>query len=433
MHRKIIPSEQSIKATIFIPGSKSHTNRMLIIASLAEGTSILRNISLGDDSKVLLEALQRLGVHVDIQENTAIVHGTGGRFFPYSGEIDVGAAGTSMRFLTSLCSLVEGDIILKGSERMHERPIKDLVDALQQLGVSIEYLGKEGCPPLRIKGRKNILQKEISINGSTSSQFVSSLLMVAPYFNQDIHLTIVGKQVSASYKELTLDSMKEAGAKVDLVQKDCYRISSAHTYRAQDVVIEGDGSGAAYFWGLAAMSGGDITVKNISINSLQGDVQFVHILETMGCSVSSGNTEGSDWIRVQGPQTLRGTKTNMELLPDSAQTLAVVASVAEGNTEITGLSTLKVKETDRLEALHTELLKVGILSTITEDSITISGGTPHGAQIATYKDHRMAMSFALLGSVCDQIVIEDAEVVSKSFPQFWDMLSEVGVSSKIIS
>lgn len=424
------PLEKIRSGVIQLPGSKSYTNRALIIASLAKGKSILTGVSLSDDSRVLMDSLKKLGVTLKQAGGILTVMGTGGKFLPYRGEIDVHGAGTALRFLTALCSLVPNtDITLRGNERLHARPIKDLVDTLRSLGAGIEYLGKEGCPPIRIQGTKIVTKQEVTIPGQTSSQFISALLLVAPLLPKGLKLNISGEQTSKSYIDMTVASMQSFGVTVSNNQYREYIIPPKQNYLPQEYQIEGDLSGASYFWGMAAVAGRKVKVTNLNLQSAQGDLQFPKLLQQMGCDVTTGETNGSGWIEVGRTGPLKSIAADMSSMPDTAQTLAVVASCAKGKSLLTGLSTLKNKETDRLSALQKELDKTGIKTEIGNDYVMIQGATPHGARIASYGDHRMAMAFAILGSTVPNITIESPEVVNKSFPNFWDKIRSLGIKT----
>lgn len=413
-----------IAASIPISGSKSYTNRALVMAALASGTSTLTSCSPSRDCEALIAALQRFGVMIETPDSaTIIVKGTRGHLVPYQGTIDVGPAGTTMRFLTALCAGIPGaDIILRGSERMHERPIGSLVETLREAGACIEYMGREGCPPLRIHSTKELQGNDLHIDGTTSSQFLSAILLASPLFKGGIDLSVVGTQVSTSYVDMTLQGMREFGISPECKGYTSFRVPAEQKYTARTYCVEGDASGASYLWAIAAVSGGSVTVENINPHSAQGDIEFPKLLERMGCVVT--HTHNS--ITVSGPRTLLAIDADMELMPDTAQTLAVVAAFARGDTTIRGLQTLRGKETDRIDAVHRELLKIGITSTPGADYLIVHGGAPHGGRISTYEDHRMAMSFAVCSAAIDGMIIEEPHVVEKSFPNFWDVLTQLG-------
>lgn len=427
---RLLPPSSPIDVAVSLPGSKSFTNRALVLAASADGTTILEAASLSDDSLVLLDGLRALGAELLIEGERVTVTGTGGRWRPYKGRIDVGHAGTSMRFLTSLCVLAEGaEVHLCGSERMHQRPIGDLVAAWQSAGAHIQYEGEEGCPPLLIKGRSLPPQEggyTLSMPGQISSQFMTSLLLCGPQFPGSLTLQVEGDQISTSYIDMTFDMMRLFGLKVENHSYRSYHVPAGQAPKPGRYTIEGDASGGSYFWGLAAISGGRVRVHNANPDSCQGDIHFPTLLAKMGCEVQQGETEGVPWIEVKGGP-LTGVSVDMSDMPDTAMTLAVIASCAQGQTTITGLSTLRHKETDRLQAMQVELAKVGIKSEITDESITVTGGQPTAGSICTYDDHRMAMAFSLLGVVTEGIVIQDPGVVSKSFPDFWKRLAVAGV------
>lgn len=423
---KILPLKNMIDCEVTIPGSKSYTNRALIMGALANGKTTLTGISESDDSVAMIKALQQLGVEIKQTGETIEIIGTGGQFRPFSGTINVGAAGTTMRFLASVAALVPGEIILDGSERMRERPINELVDALRDLGVRIEYMMKEGCPPLKIHGG-SIKGGTVEMDGSFSSQYFTSLMLIAPVLEKGIKIIVKGEQVSKSYIDMTVDGLESFGVKVTNNNYEEYVIAPGSHYKPTNYHIEGDCSGAAYFWSIAALNGGHIRVHNINPTSAQGDVHFPDLLEKMGCKVVKNQVR--KWIEVTGVTELNGLAevVDMESMPDTAQPLAVVASFANGITHLGGLSTLRIKETDRIAAMNIELAKCGVETEIGSDWIKIIPGKPIGTVIDTYKDHRMAMSFALLGTKVNGVIVNEPNVVSKSFPEFWDLLDQIGV------
>lgn len=426
----IHPPKNPTKAELAMPGSKSFTARALIAAALAEGESILSGASKSEDSAVLIEALRQLGVDISRQNSTVTVVGRGIEFKPFHGTIGVNDSGTAMRFLASLAALVPGQVTLDGSERMRERPIGELVDALRSLGASIEYSSKQGFPPLVIRGGA-IRGGRASLSGRVSSQYISALLFILPFLGEDAAIEVKGRQVSPSYIDMTLDALKGFGVLIKNEDYGRYTIDSRKArYAPARYHIEGDASGASYFWAIAALTGSTVRVTNINPISSQGDVRFPNLLGKMGCRVTKNNNE--QWIEVTGPQTLKPITADMTSMPDTAQTLAVVASFAHGASTLNGLSNLQIKETERLTALKNELEKMGIASQAGPDSLTIHGGYPRGAPIAAYGDHRMVMSFAVAGSIIEGISIEEPDVVQKSFPDFWQKLNEIGVLTREI-
>jgi 3-phosphoshikimate 1-carboxyvinyltransferase len=422
-----LSTPDTIDARIAVPGSKSYTNRALIAAAIAKGESTLSGASTSADSDVLVQALRNLGVSIqNPTPDTMIIGGTGGSFSPFSGTIDIGPAGTAMRFLAALCAAIpSASIRLCGSARMHQRPIGPLVAALQQAGARIAYRGAPGCPPLHISSPTPLRGGRIEVDTSESSQFLSALLLISPLCSAGLEIAVSGNTVSRSYIDMTLQTLHAFGLDAGYTSNGTILVPPGQSYSSRHYHVEGDASGASYLWALAAISGGSVTVENIIPGSAQGDLAFPSILAQMGCSVQ----EEARAITVSGPRELRPIEVTMELLPDSAQTLAVVAACAKGRSVIRGLQTLRIKETDRISALHAELGKLGIRSEPGPDYLVIHGGTPTGARIATYEDHRMAMSFAALAAKIPGMRIEHPEVVQKSFPDFWQKLAQIGVTS----
>ncbi len=414
-------------ASVNLNGSKSLTNRALILAGQAVGKSILYNPAICDDAQVVIEALRKFGIKIEWSEDTLLIDRPD-KLTAYQGIIDVGPAGTAMRFLTSFVSTVPGSIVeLRGSERMHQRPINHLVDALVSQGVEINYLGNLNCPPLQIIGREKQDKFNVDIKADISSQFLSSLMLSAPSLATSVEINIIGDLISKSYIDLTLQVMNDFGVNV-IEQEGNYFLIFDSLPKAEAYQIDGDATGAGYFWCLAAATGQTITVNNISPESKQGDLDLIPILEKIGCQIERGERS----IAVKGQSNLQAIHADLEQLPDSAQTLAVLASLIPGTSRLTGLSTLKNKETDRLRALSQELKKLNIKTVVGDDFIEIFGGTIQipttGVVIETYDDHRMAMSFAILASIYPEIKIADPQVVSKSFPDFWQQIEVCGLS-----
>lgn len=384
---------------ITIPGSKSLTNRAIIMASLSNGLSKIKNISNSKDSQIMIKAMRKLGVKIKKNKNELQIIGNKGVFPKFSGAINVRSAGTAARFLTALVTLVPGKAVIKKSERMKMRPMKELSNALNKVRTG-----------------------KVSVRGDISSQFISSLLMITPALDKGLVINITGRKISSSYINMTIDLMKKFGVKVEKNNNKKFTIKK-QLYRQTNCVVESDLSGASYFFAAAAVTGKSIKVKNVNLDSVQGDRFFPDLLKKMGCEVKKNIEE--NWIEVKGPKILKGITVDMINMPDTAQTLAVVAAFAKGKTIITGLSTLKMKETDRLLALKNELNKMKIKSKITNDSITVIGGNPKKAVIETYEDHRMAMAFAVAKLKIPELKIKNPGVVKKSFPEFWEKFNKL--------
>ena len=407
-----IKTVDTVDAEIHLPPSKSYTNRALIAASLAEGSSTLLRPSVSDDSQVLMTALKEFGISIQKKANLLELSGSGGKLHPPSKEINVGNAGTAMRFLASFASLASGETLLTGDEQMRQRPMGDLLDALKVAG--IKSSSNNGFPPIKITGG-SLNGGPITIDGTISSQFISSLLLSAPYAKNDTLLHIRKQPSSLPYVDMSLHVMRSFGAEVTVLDPLTFQISKAQHYIGQTFAIEGDASAATYFFGAAAITGGHVTVKNLSPDSLQGDIRFLDILSEMGCKV----TKNEETIEVQGSK-LYGSDFDLNALPDCVPTLAVVAAFASGPTTITNVAHLRFKESNRLNALTSELTKIGAVVELHDDGLTIRPHSPHGARIETYNDHRIAMSFAMAGLRIPGMEITNPSCVAKSFPKFWD-------------
>ena len=416
---------RSPRATVRPPGSKSLTNRHLLCAALADGESVLRGASPSDDSQRMIVGLAALGVRVQApDEQTLRVEGCRGHLPETEATLDAGDAGTAMRFLTALCCVGHGDYKIDGSPRMRERPIGALVDGLSAIGASIGYGAAIGYPPLTIAAR-GLGGGEVGFEKLLSSQFLTAILLVAPYASRDVFITVEGGVTSRPYVDMTIRAMHTVGVDV-LGDDDRARmiVPAYQRYRAGPVEIEPDASGAGYFWAAAAVTGGRIAVEGLTRESCQGDAAFVDVLEQMGCTIECDDQS----IAVQGPTVgdLRGIDVDLNEMPDTVQTLASVALFAQGATTIRNVANLRVKETDRLAALERELTKCGARVQTTADSIRIE--PPRvvlPAEIETYNDHRMAMSFGVAGLAASGIIIRDAGCVSKSFPTFFEMIDEI--------
>jgi 3-phosphoshikimate 1-carboxyvinyltransferase len=414
---EIVPLTNPPRATVRVPGSKSITNRALILAALASDSfpGDLAGVLRSEDTEVMIEALRALGffVKTDWPNKHVRVYRGEGDFIPAaSANLFVANSGTSMRFLTALVSLGHGRYRLDGVPRMRERPIEDLLSALNQLGVRAWSETGNGCPPVIIE-TEGLAGGRARIRGDVSSQFLSGLLMVAPFARDDVTLEVEGSLVSEPYVSMTLAMMKRWGAEVEVKERS-FHIRATREYRLCEYAIEPDASAASYFWAAAAVTGGNVTVSGLTTNSLQGDVRFVDALEQMGCRIVRGDTG----ITVQGG-LLRGIDVDMNDISDTVMTLGAVACFAEGPTTIRNVGHIRHKETDRLAALAAELRRVGAEVEEFADGLTITPRPLHGAEIETYNDHRMAMSLALIGLRVPGIVIKNPGCVAKTYPDFF--------------
>lgn len=426
MNEYLVKRAGAVDITVDIPGSKSYTNRALAIASLAKGTSHLHNFLVSDDTTFMLRALEKLGIwsSMNVAEDTLEIIGGDGHFPAYLGELYVQNAGTAMRFLTSMLTLGKGNYLLSGNERMVKRPIGDLTKALQSIGVNVKARD-EVYPPVIIEG--NVFPGgSVSMPGTTSSQYISSLLITAPYGQKPLSITIEGDLVSRPYLDMTLDLMRTFGAKAENDDYRVFTVDNEVGYAGMDYRIEPDATNASYFLALPAVVGGRARVNNLSYhNSKQGDVKFVDVLEMMGCDVERGD----DYLEVRKDpkKQLKGIEVNLVDMPDVAQTLAVVALRAEGPTNVVGVHNLRVKETDRIEAVATELRTLGANVDEREDGFTVypKSTYPGGVKIATYDDHRMAMAFSLAGLFIEGVEINNPDCVSKTFPDYFSVLERI--------
>jgi 3-phosphoshikimate 1-carboxyvinyltransferase len=411
------------KAAIRVPGSKSYTHRVLIAAALADGESIVDGALFSRDTELTAAALNRFGadIEADAGQRRFIVRGTGGRLQPCREPIYLENSGTSMRLLTAIAALGEGEYILDGTPRMRERPMAELLAALKQLGVPAVSLAGNGCPPVRIGGGK-LAGGPVEIDCGISSQYLSGLLLAAPLTARGMAIKVIRGPVSKPYIELTLNVMRRAGISVEHRDYLEFSVPGRQAYRPGFRQVEPDCSQAGYFWAAAAICNAEIKVLDISPDSSQGDLQFIRVLEKMGCSVKFT----ADGIAVTGRDRLTAVEVDMGNMPDLVPTLAVVAAFAEGTTRITNVAHLRAKESDRLAAVAAELEKLGIETVCGPDSIAVTGGQPHGARIKTYDDHRIAMSFSLVGLRGPGVVIEDEGCGAKSFPDYWEVFARLG-------
>jgi 3-phosphoshikimate 1-carboxyvinyltransferase len=404
---------------VSVPGSKSYTHRALIVSSLADGESVLFNALLCEDTGRTVEALAKFGVEVSWESDHVRVLGKGGMFKATDEKIDVGNSGTSMRFLTALAALRTGITLLDGSERMRKRPIGELLNGLGELGVRAYSQEGDDCPPVIVQSR-GLQGGTAKVKGEESSQFLSGLLIVAPYAQKDVNIEVAGSLASKPYVDITREVMSSFGVEIRSQGYHSFFIKAGRQYLPQKYRIEGDASNASYFFSAAAVCRGRVRVRNLNPATIQGDIGFLEILERMGCRV----TRGSDWIEVLGGG-LDSVEIDMNEMPDLVPTLAVTAAFARGKTVIQNIGHLRLKESDRIHAVAAELSKMGIQVREGEDGLEILGGKPRGAEIETYNDHRMAMSFAIAGLAVPGVKIKEERCVDKSFPGFWEELQNL--------
>ncbi len=426
-----LPPLVSAHGTVRLPGSKSISNRMLLLAALSQGVTEIRDLLHSDDTERMLDGLRTLGVQVEVLselgkrvDNAYRVHGCGGNFSVKKAALFLGNAGTAFRPLTAVLALVGGEYELSGVARMHERPIADLVDALRGLGADISYLGAEGFPPLLIRPAKVHSANKISVRGDVSSQFLTALLMAAPLVQQDVVIEVAGELISKPYIEITLNMMAQFGVRVERDGWATFTVRAGSVYKSPGVVfVEGDASSASYFLAAGAIAG-SVRVEGVGKNSIQGDVRFAEALQAMGARVEMGD----NWMVAHAPEKgkLRAIDLDCNHIPDAAMTLAVCALFADGVTTLRNIASWRVKETDRIHAMATELRKVGAAVEAGADFIRI---TPPAkilhAAIDTYDDHRMAMCFSLVAFGGAGVRINEPECVVKTFPDYFARLDEV--------
>jgi 3-phosphoshikimate 1-carboxyvinyltransferase len=418
---------QHASGTVRLPGSKSLTNRALLLAALAEGTTALTNVLDAEDTQVMIGALRALGVNFTSTHVGLRVQGCAGVFPQRQAELFMGNAGTAMRSLTAALAFAGGTYRLDGVPRMRERPIGDLVDALNALGARVGYAGQAGYPPLKIEPAQLAGADRVDIRGEVSSQFVSGLLMAAPLIAPagGLAVRVPGTLISQPYVAMTIALMARFGVEVERREAadGCTFVVPRSGYRApEQLAIEGDASSASYFLALGALAGGPVRVQGAGSASVQGDVAFAHLLEAMGARV----TWGPDWIETAAGASLQAVDYDCGAIPDAAMTAGVVALFAQGRTRLRGIGSWRVKETDRIAALATELGKLGANVETGPDWLAVDGPvTLREAEIDTYDDHRVAMCFALAATGGVPVVIRDPRCVSKTFPTFFEVLASV--------
>lgn len=399
-----------------VPGSKSITNRALVLAALADGESVLEGVLHSDDTRHMRSALSALGIPIeDAGPTTLVVHGGRARLRAPSEPLFVGNSGTTVRFLTALACLVPGGVTLVGDEAMARRPIQDLVEGLRQLGVPVEC--ETGCPPLTIHGGR-LAGGVVSMRGDRSSQYFSALLMAASLAEASVTLDIAGTLVSRPYVDITRRMISDFGGTVESTARG-FRVNPRAAYVARAYRIEPDASSASYPFALAAVSGGTITVPGLGLHALQGDYAFLDVLANLGAKVERGETSST----VRGTGALTGLSVDMYDISDTVMTLAAIAPLLQGDTRIFNVANIRIKETDRLLATVSELARLGQGVRHGEDWLKIEPCPITPATVHCYADHRMAMSFAVLGAVSGGVRIEDPACVAKTYPGFWQDLA----------
>lgn len=416
---EITPLEKPVNATVEIPGSKSYTNRALVMAALTKGPVTLSNALTCEDTHAMIACLRALGLRIQTSPDQIIVCDDISMVQNRSYELFANDSGTTLRFLSALLCLTPGIKVIRGSARLNERPINDLVEALRLLGAKIDCLEKEGQPPLKITSSSLSLGGEVKLDASISSQFLSALLMIAPFLG-GLKIYLRGELISKPYIGMTIDAMHQWGVTVLPMEDGGYYIPSGQRYQKSAYRIEGDFSSAGYFFAIAVLTRSKMTLTNLDPSSLQADRKFLDLLAKMGNEVILSD----QGITVLGNGILP-LSIDMEDCPDQVQTMAVLAAFAKGVTTISGVRSLRVKETERVQALKKELAKMGIKTEDTYDTLTIYGGAPQPASIDTYGDHRMAMAFAVAGTKLAGMKIRNPEVVNKTFPTFWEKLSSL--------
>ena len=423
-NQKKLKAIQSVSGQVTLPGSKSITNRILLLSAIADGETMIKHPLQSDDTHHMIEALKILQVDLTQNKNGDIhIKGSQGQFKNKSAEIFLGNAGTAFRPLTAALSFSQGNYMLSGVPRMHERPIKDLVDALLQLNANISYLNQEGYPPLKISPSEIIVNSSVKIRGDISSQFLTALLMAIPLTKKEVSIEIVGDLISKPYIDITLNLMSRFGVHVKKIDWQHFLIPGSSAYVSPgEIFVEGDASSASYFLAAGALAG-DIEVKGIGKNSIQGDVKFTEALALMGAKIKT--LEAS--IKVSKVKTLQAINLDCNHIPDAAMTLAVLALFANGTTKLHNIGSWRVKETDRIKAMATELKKLGAAVVEGEDFIEI---TPplhikENVEIDTYDDHRIAMCFSLVSLKNIPITINDPACVNKTFPTYFEVLESI--------
>jgi 3-phosphoshikimate 1-carboxyvinyltransferase len=410
---------KEVSATVCVPGSKSLTQRALVAAALAQNNSFINNALIAQDSLHLIEGLRALGAQIVSAKGGFFISGTAGKIINGGKELFLGNNGTALRFLTALVCLGKGKYVLTGEKRLCERPVGALVEALQNMGADIS--SRNNCPPVEINAN-GLTGGKITLQDIESSQYVSALLLCAPYTPKGMDLILLGSVVSIPYIDLTIAVMSDFGAKITQTGKYKYHVAAGKIYQGREYRIEGDASSASYFFLAAALLKKTIKVTGINRQSKQGDIRLLSVLEELGCKVRSGE----NWVEVSGNNLAEGDFTfDLNDMPDMVPSLAVLSAFRKGQTIIDNVAHLRIKESNRLAALVTELNRTGIEAEEIPEGLVIQGGKMRPAKIETYNDHRIAMSFAVAGLVVRGIEISDKKCVDKSFPSFWKELEKI--------
>jgi len=419
--RAVIPARHPIHATVAIPGSKSLTNRALLTAALADGASCLTGALFSDDTHYMAAALQQAGIDVasDAGKHQFAVHGAAGQPGPVQAPIFVGNSGVTMRFLTAFFCLGQGTYVLDGAPRMRERPIQELLDALKSLGATVESQFGNGCPPVVVQGGA-FKGGRAAIPGHRSSQFLSAVLLSAPYAAHPVEIEVIGALASRPYLDLTTDVMAAFGVPVENENYRRFRVAAGR-YRGRSYAVEPDASAASYFLAAAAITNGTITIEGLSLRSRQGDIEFARLLEQMGCSLQD-RPEG---LTLTGASELSGIDVDMNACSDVSLTLAAIAPFCSTPTHIRNIAHVRVQETDRISAMVTELRRAGVTVEEREDGLSVYPSQPSPTTFDTYEDHRIAMSLALIGLRIPGCAIRDPGCVSKTFPGYFELLESV--------
>jgi 3-phosphoshikimate 1-carboxyvinyltransferase len=425
---KVHTLKNPVDWVVEVPGSKSMTNRALLMAALADGKTTLNGVLFSDDSRNFLGSLKSLGFEVDIDEagKKVSVEGLNGRIPVTEGEIYVGSAGTAARFLTAMLAFANGSFVVNASEQMKKRPMKPLFDVLTDMGAEITYLENEGFLPVRIKGTGGRVSLDrrcnVKLDISKSTQFLSALLLISPMIKQGLNIEITSERKDGAYIRITRKMMERLGVKSDF-DGVTYTVGKDASYLAGNFQIEPDVSAACYFYGAAALTGGRAVVRNVTWDCMQGDLKFIRLLEKMGCSV----TDTELGIEVKGALggKLKGVKVNMKDFSDQTMTLAAIAPFADSDVRIENIGHIRLQESDRIHAICTELTRLNVSCEEEESAITIHPSKPTAGVVQTYDDHRMAMAFALIGLKVEGIEIDDYKCCRKTFEEYFEVLERL--------